>query len=181
MKTLALVPVDLSKLSGVVKNNAAKKTVHEKLVAKENNIDSGLVKKLDYNPKVTEIENKIPTISINCSGKYIPNISVLVKKKKTDYNTKNTEIEEKLIDHTHYKYITTPECKILTAEVLDARLARANLVTQTDFHTMLTTINQKITSNKTKKLLVENGLKKLKTFDKYSGMEFDLIDTVFNE
>ena len=63
MKTLALVPVDLSKLSGVVKNNAAKKTVHEKLVAKENNIDSWLVKKLDYNVKVTEIENKIPTIS----------------------------------------------------------------------------------------------------------------------
>ena len=63
MKTLALVPVDLSKLSGVVKNNVAKKTVHEKLVAKENNIDSWLVKKLDYNVKVTEIENKIPTIS----------------------------------------------------------------------------------------------------------------------
>ena len=82
MKTLALVPVDLSKLSGVVKNNAAKKTVHEKLVAKENNIDNGLVKKSDYNAKVTEIENKIPTISINYSGKYIPNISVLVKKKQ---------------------------------------------------------------------------------------------------
>ena len=63
MKTLALVPVDLSKLCGVVKNNVAKKTVHEKLVAKENNIDSWLVKKLDYNVKVTEIENKIPTIS----------------------------------------------------------------------------------------------------------------------
>ena len=63
MKTLALVHVDLSKLSCVVKNNVAKKTVHEKLVAKENNIDSGLVKKLDYNAKVTEIENKIPTIS----------------------------------------------------------------------------------------------------------------------
>ena len=63
MKTLALVPVDLGKLSGVVKNNVAKKTVHEKLVAKENNIDSGLVKKLDYNANVTEIENKIPTIS----------------------------------------------------------------------------------------------------------------------
>ena len=63
MKTLALVPVDLSKLSGVVKNNVAKKTVYEKLVAKENNIDSWLVKNLDYNVKVTEIENKIPTIS----------------------------------------------------------------------------------------------------------------------
>ena len=84
------------------------------------------------------------------------------KKKKTDYNTKNTEIEEKLIDHTHYKYITTPECKILTAEILDARLARANLVTQTDFHTILKSINQKITSNKTKKLLVENEFKKTK-------------------
>ena len=96
MKTLALVPVDLSKLSGVVKNNAAKKTVHEKLVAKENNIDSGLVKKLDYNPKVTETENKIPTISINCSGKYIPNISVLVKKKKQIITQKILKLKRNL-------------------------------------------------------------------------------------
>ena len=42
---LATVPVDLSKLSNVVKN-VVKKTVYDRLVAKVNNIDtSGLVKK----------------------------------------------------------------------------------------------------------------------------------------
>ena len=41
---LASVPVDLSKLSNVVKNDVVKKTVFDKLVAKVNNIDtSGLV------------------------------------------------------------------------------------------------------------------------------------------
>ena len=61
---LVPVPADLSKLSNVVKNDAVKKTVYDKLVAKVDNIDtSGLVKKTDYNTKITEIENKIPDIS----------------------------------------------------------------------------------------------------------------------
>ena len=34
------VPVDLSKLSKVVKNDAVKKTVYDKLVAKLNSIDT---------------------------------------------------------------------------------------------------------------------------------------------
>ena len=43
---LATLPVDLSKLSNVVKNNVVKNTVYDKLVAKVNNIDtSGLVKR----------------------------------------------------------------------------------------------------------------------------------------
>ena len=37
---LAPVPVDLSKLSDVVKNDVVKKTVYNKLVAKVNNIDT---------------------------------------------------------------------------------------------------------------------------------------------
>ena len=37
---LATVPVDLSKLSDVVKNVVVKKTVYDKLVAKINNIDT---------------------------------------------------------------------------------------------------------------------------------------------
>ena len=49
-----LIPVDLSKLSDVVKNDVVKKTIYNKLVAKVDNIDtsdtkiadtSGLVKK----------------------------------------------------------------------------------------------------------------------------------------
>ena len=82
---LTTVPVDLNKLSNVVKNDVVKKIVYDKLVAKVNNIDtSGLVKKTDYNAKITEIEDKIP------------NSSSFVK--KTDYNTKITEIEGKIPD-----------------------------------------------------------------------------------
>ena len=43
------VPVNLSKLSDVVKNDVAKKTVYDKLVAKVNSIDtSGFVLKTNY-------------------------------------------------------------------------------------------------------------------------------------
>ena len=46
---LKTVPVHLSKLSNVVKNNVLKKTVYDKLVAKINNIDtSGFVLKTKY-------------------------------------------------------------------------------------------------------------------------------------
>ena len=62
---LATVPVDLSKLSNVVKNDVVKKTVYDKLVPKVDNIDtSGLVKETDCNTKITEIENKILIIVI---------------------------------------------------------------------------------------------------------------------
>ena len=94
----------------------------------------------------------------------IPNISSLVKKKKKDYHTKITEIEKKLTDLNHDKYITTSEFNKLTAEVFGVRLARANLVTKTDFDDKLESLNQKINSNKTKHLLAENELKKLKIF-----------------
>ena len=46
---LVLVPVDLSKLSDVVKNDVVKKTAYNKLVANVNNIDtSGFVLKTKY-------------------------------------------------------------------------------------------------------------------------------------
>ena len=39
------------------------------------------------------------------------------------------------------------------------------MVTKTDFDGKLSSLNRKITSNKTKHLVIENELKKLKTFD----------------
>ena len=82
---LASVPVDLSKLSNVVKSGVVKKTVYDKLVAKVNSIDtSAFVFKTKYNTDKTELENKIP----DTSG--------LVK--KTNYNTNITEIKGKIPD-----------------------------------------------------------------------------------
>ena len=61
---LAPVPVDLSKLSDVVKNDVVKKTVYDKLVAKVNSIDtSGFVLKTKYDTDKSELENKIPDVA----------------------------------------------------------------------------------------------------------------------
>ena len=61
---LAPVPVDLSKLSDVVENDAVKKTMYNKLAAKVNNIDtSALVFKTEYQTDKTELENKIPDVN----------------------------------------------------------------------------------------------------------------------
>ena len=78
---------------------------------------------------------------------------------KTHYNTKVSEIENKITDHNHDKYVTTPEFNKLTAENFKARLAKADLVTKTDFDTKLQDISKRITSSKTRHLLVENEFK----------------------
>ena len=79
------IPVDLSKLSDVVKNDVVKKDVYNKLVAKVDNIGSSdFVLKTKYNTDKTELEKKIP----DTSG--------IVK--KTNYNTKITELENKTPD-----------------------------------------------------------------------------------
>ena len=120
--------------------------------------------------KLTELENKIPDIS-NLGTKTalmtvenkIPSVGNLVE--KTEYNTKITEIEKKLTNHDHDKYVATSEFNALAADVFNARLAQANLITATDFDAKLSSLNRKISANKSKNLLVENDLKKLKTFD----------------
>ena len=74
-------------------------------------------------------------------------------------------MKRNLLTINHDKYITTPEFNTLAADVFTARLAQANLIRKTDFHAKLSSVNRKITTNKTKHLLVENELNKLKTFD----------------
>ena len=61
---LVPVPVNLSKLSDVVKNDVAKQIVYDKLVAKVNNIDtSTFVLKTKYDTDKSKLENKIPDTS----------------------------------------------------------------------------------------------------------------------
>ena len=79
--------------------------------------------------------------------------------KNTDYNTKISEIEKKDSDHNHDKYITTPEFNNLAGRVFTTRPAQADLVTKTDFDTKLQDVSKRVTSNKTKHLLVEIELK----------------------
>ena len=61
---LVPVPVDLSKLSDVVKNDVAEKTVYNKLVAKVNNIGTNdFVLKTKYDADKSELEKKIPNVT----------------------------------------------------------------------------------------------------------------------
>ena len=56
---LAPVPVDLSKLNDVLKNDVVKKTVYDKLAAKVNKIDaSDFVLKTKHQRGQTELEKK---------------------------------------------------------------------------------------------------------------------------
>ena len=73
------VPVDLSKLSDVVKNDVVKKGVYDKLVTKVNSINTArFVLKTKYDTDKSKLENRIP------------DASRLIK--KTNYNTKIAEI-----------------------------------------------------------------------------------------
>ena len=100
---------------------------------------SDLVKKTNFNAKVTEIEGKIHSISglatntaLTTVENKIPDVSSLVK--KTDYNTKISEIENKVNDHNHEKYITTSEFNTLAVDVFKARLAeQTDLIRKPDF------------------------------------------------
>ena len=57
---LATVPVDLSKLSDVVKNDVVKKTEYDKLVAKVQSIDTiRFVLKTTYNTDKSDLERKL--------------------------------------------------------------------------------------------------------------------------
>ena len=67
-----------------------------------------LLKKTNYNTKITELENKTPDISslatkaaLTAIENKIPCVSNLVK--KADYNTKITDIENNVNNHNHDK------------------------------------------------------------------------------
>ena len=78
---LVPVPVDLSKLSDVVKKDVVKKTVYDKSVGKVNSIDTiRFVLKTKYDTDKSELEKKVP------------NLTDLVKK------TRCTELENKIPD-----------------------------------------------------------------------------------
>ena len=162
---LVPVPTDLSKLSNVIKN-VVKKADYSKLGTKVDNIyTSGLVKKTNYNTKITEIESKIH----DTSG--------LVK--KTDYNTKITEIKVKIPD------ISNLPTKTALTTVENTIPHTSNLARKT----ALTTVQNKIpgTSNlaiKTALTTVENiipdtsNLVKKANYDKITKInsKFDKID-----
>ena len=139
------VPVDLSKLIDFVKNDVVKKT--------------------DYNAKITKIENKIPDISnlatktaLNSDENKIPDTSGLVK--KTDYNTKITKIEGKIPDISNLATktaLTAVENKIPDIRNFATKTALTNLsntvpdintlIKKSDYDTKIAEIEKKYVSN----------------------------------
>ena len=103
---LTSVPIDLAKLSNVVKNDVVKKIEYDKLINKVSGIDNtNFVSKTkyekdgsDFEDKIDKIEKKIPDISdlvkksaLTAVENKIPDVSTLVKK-KTDYDTKISDL-----------------------------------------------------------------------------------------
>ena len=179
---LVPVPVYLSKLSDVVKNHIVKKIVHDKLLEKVNNINtsgfvlntkydtdkselqkkipdtSGLVKNTDHGAKI-KWNKKIPTISglaTNFSLTAVENktSSLLVWLKKPTITQKSVKLKRKLliIIMKNILILPTLEFDKLSAEVFDARLARANSVTKI----LMINVKWKIKKINKKKTLKQN-------------------------
>ena len=104
-----------------------------------------MVKKTDFNNKVTEIEGKIPNVSglatssaLAAVQNKIPDVSSLLK--KTDFSTKFTEIEVRILDvsslvkETDYATeITSIKNDYATNAALNAR--HKDLIQKTKFDT----------------------------------------------
>ena len=149
---LVPVPVDLSKLSDVVKNDAIKKDVyHAKIKNIEDKIPdiTNLATNTTLNAKINEVKNEIPRNNLATT-------------------TALTALENKIPDHR--KYITTPEFNKLTAQNIAANWKLANFATKSDiahfikktgFDSKLKNLNKKVISNKLQHVLDENELKEL--------------------
>ena len=81
---------------------------------------------------------------------------------------------ERKVDNDHDKYITAQEFNKLILESFAVRLAQANLASKSDIANFvkkadiddkLKNLNTKVTSSKSKHLIVGNELKKLQTYD----------------
>ena len=183
---LTTVSIDLAKLSNAVKNDVVKKTEYDKLV--NGNDNRNFVARTKYEKDGSDLEDKIDKIE-----KKIPDARNLVK--KTDFNAKITEVEGKKPNirglATSFA-LTAVENKIpdisslattsalITVEnkILDI----SNLVTKTDFDSKLKAISNRVTRNKAKDLLLDNELKKLKSFDTdyFKGKSLQLSITYLN-
>ena len=88
---LTSVPIDLAKLSNVVKNDIVKKAEYDKLLNKINGIDNtNFVSRTKYEKDGSDFEDKIDKID-----KKIPDVSDLVKKSAlTAVENKNPDISD---------------------------------------------------------------------------------------
>ena len=139
---LKTVPADLAKLSNVVKNDVVKKT--------------------DYNTKVTSIESQIAEVTKNT----VDNLADITKLKAVD--TGNFVLETKLASD-----VTTLENKIDTVDIKIPDIS--GLATKTNFASYLQT-----ETFSSKVIEVENKIKATDTLAKSAGTKITSIETNLN-
>ena len=142
--------------------------------------NTNFVSRTKYEKDGSDFEDKI-----NKTDRKIPDVSDFVK--KTYFNFKITEVEGKIPSTSGLatkSALTAVENKIndvsglATASALTAVENKipdvTNLVTKTDFHVKLKDISDRVTKNKSKDLLLDNELKKIKTFnaDYFEGRNY---------
>ena len=165
------VSVDLSKLNDIVKNDVVKKNVYNADIKDIEDKIPDITSLATNNNKIileNKVKNEIPSITnlaataalnakINDVNNKIPNVTNLA------ITTALTAVKNKIPDQG--KYLTTPKPIKLTAENFAGRLAQVNLaskshivnfIKKTDFENRLKNLNKKVTSSKTKHILVEN-------------------------
>ena len=75
-------------------------------------------------------------------------------------------LEKKITDHNHNKYITTPKFNTMAVDVFNTGLAaQTDLIKKPESDAELKAISDRVTKNKTKGMLLDNELKKLKPLD----------------
>ena len=122
------------------------------------------------NAKINEVKGKIPNITnltsttaLTAVENKTPNVSNLVKRLAITQNL--VKLKRKLLIMITMNIPILQNLISLAQANLPSKRDIANFVKKTDFDDKLKTLNKKITSNKTKHLLVQNEFKKLQTFD----------------
>ena len=174
---LKTVPNDLAKLSNVVKNDVVKKTTYNTLKNKVDGIDtSGFVTRTKFTTDTNALDDKIDKVE-----KKIPDISGLATKSSvtrliTEQEDYTDKVEKKIPDISGLASKTklaavgnkiSDVSGLATASALTAVENKipdiTSLITKTDFDAKLKNVSDRVTNNKSKDLLLNNELKKLKT------------------
>ena len=174
---LKTVPDELAKLINVVKNEVAKKITYNTLKNKVDAIGtSKFVSRTKFTTDTNTLDDKIDKVE-----KKIPDISGLATKSSvtrliTEQEDYTDKVKKKIPDISGLASkteLTAVENKIPDISGLAATSALTavenkipditNLITKTEFDTKLKSVSDRVTNNKSKDILLDNELKKLKT------------------
>ena len=170
---LKTVPNDLAKLSNVVKNDVVKKTDDNTKISEiETQITAVNKNALDNLADIKVLKTKTVYTSnfgtrtkfstdtnalddkIDKVDKKIPDVTSFVE--KTDFDSKIAEVEGKIPNTSGLA--TNSSLTAVENKIPDI----TSLITKTDFNAKLKTISDRVTNNKSKDLLLDNELKKIK-------------------